>query len=144
MTAAPAAKCPVCGCPLEADGVCLACFFAEAEAVPLDADTAKSRGALPHFAALGRLELPCEFARHRLLRELGRGGSKGAVGEKYVDAAVSALHGKIPTYAAFPNLVWQAESWSDIAGRSYSNYGPDGRQRIWIEAVEPLAAGTDG
>ena len=74
MNIAPAAKCPTCASPLEADGVCLACFFIEAEAAPLDADSAKARGELPRFAALGRLELPCEFARHRLLRELGSGG----------------------------------------------------------------------
>ena len=74
MNITSAAKCPVCASPLEADGVCLACFFLEAEAAPLDADLAKSRGELPRFAALGRLELPCEFAHHRLLRELGSGG----------------------------------------------------------------------
>lgn len=71
----PVLHCPVCTSRLEPDGVCLACFFKEAADAPLDReDLASSRGDRPSFAAIGKISLPCEFARHRLLRELGGGG----------------------------------------------------------------------
>ncbi|MDB6136646.1 MAG: glycosyl transferase [Verrucomicrobiales bacterium] len=51
------------------------------------------------------------------------------------DVLFSDLHGVIPTYAAWPNLAWQRESHSDIAGRQYSNYSTDGRQIYMAEKV---------
>lgn len=54
------------------------------------------------------------------------------------DVLLSELHTKLPTYAAFPNLVWQAVSASDIAGRTYSNYHPDGRQKPCPEHIRHL------
>lgn len=80
-------------------------------------------------------------AHYGRVRMAVRGGGKGAAGEKYVDVSISDLHKEIPTYAAYPNLVWQAESWSDIAGCKYSNYEADGSQRLWRHVVEPLGAG---
>lgn len=77
-------------------------------------------------------------AHYGRVRAAVRGRGKGAVGEKCMDVSVSDLHKEIPTYAAFPNLIWQAESWSDIARRKYSNYEPDGSQRLWRHVVEPL------
>jgi WD40 repeat protein len=72
---APALRCPTCSSRLERDGVCLACFFQEAADAPLDReDMASSRGDRPSFSTIGKVSLPCDFARHRLLRELGGGG----------------------------------------------------------------------
>lgn len=45
------------------------------------------------------------------------------------DVLLSTLNKIIPSYAAYPNLAWQAETYSDIERKSYSNYHPDGRQR---------------
>jgi len=38
------------------------------------------------------------------------------------DRFLAALHERIPTYACFPNLAWQADDQSDLEGRAYSNY----------------------
>ena len=75
-------------------------------------------------------------AHYGRVRAAVRGGGRGAEGKRCFDVSVSELHKAIPTYAAYPNLVWQAESWSDIAGRTYSNYTADGRQRLWRHVVE--------
>ena len=72
----PGLRCPVCSSLLERDGVCLACFFKVATEASLEGeDRASSRGDRPSFAAIGKITLPCEFARHRLVRELGSGGT---------------------------------------------------------------------
>ena len=65
--------CPACSGRLEADGVCLACALNEALHVhdeALEPPGVEARA----FAKLGRPFLPCDFAGHRLLRELGGGG----------------------------------------------------------------------
>ena len=54
------------------------------------------------------------------------------------DVLLSELHATLPTYAAFPNLVWQAHGQSDIAGRFYSNYDVQGRQVPCPEMVKHL------
>ncbi len=55
-----------------------------------------------------------------------------------VDVRISDLHERVPTYAAYPNLAWQEESWSDIAQASYSNYDGDGRQKLFREVLTEL------
>ena len=67
----PALRCPTCSTALERDGVCLACIFTGAASVD---DVETPAGGRPGFIAIGKLELPCEFARHRLIREVGDGG----------------------------------------------------------------------
>jgi serine/threonine protein kinase/WD40 repeat protein len=72
--------CAACRHPLDADGVCLFCVFAEA-AVTVDTPAASA----PHeaarvMAALVPLELPCEFGRYQLERKIAVGGM-GAVYE---------------------------------------------------------------
>ena len=68
MSAAPQPNiCPECSCRLEKDGVCLVCLLNEgvaAEEEPLEEMDKSSR----------TLVLPCEFAGHRLLREISSGG----------------------------------------------------------------------
>lgn len=54
------------------------------------------------------------------------------------DVLLSTLHEKLPSYAAFPNLIWQAHGESDIAGYCYSNYDVDGRQKHCPEMVRHL------
>jgi hypothetical protein len=44
------------------------------------------------------------------------------------DWYLANLHEKIPTYACFPNLAWQAMASSDLAGGTYSNYTSTGEQ----------------
>ena len=65
------------------------------------------------------------------VRKRMRGWGKKANGRLHSDVLVSDLHKTIPTYAAYPNLAWQAEDFSDLADRSYSNYRPDGTQKLW-------------
>lgn len=52
------------------------------------------------------------------------------------DQAVASLHKKIPTYACYPNLAWQAVEESDLTGSKYSFYGKTGEQRINETVVE--------
>lgn len=75
---------------------------------------------------------------HRVRRMLCEGGKRTA-GGAYPDMQMAKLHGEVPTYAAFPNLVWQDEGWSDLMQRRCGNYDPDGGQRLWREVVRPLA-----
>ena len=58
------------------------------------------------------------------------------------DVLLSLLHEKLPTYAAFPNLVWQAHGESDIARHCYSNYDVEGRQKHCAEMVNHLRPST--
>lgn len=77
---------------------------------------------------------------YRRARQAVRGGGKRAVGGNYPDFLLSELHREIPTYAAYPNLIWQSEGWSDLLGRSHGNYDADGSQRLWREVLPPRAA----
>lgn len=73
-----------------------------------------------------------------VVRAQMRAGGRGQVGVKTSDQLLADLHPRIPTYAAFPNLIWQDFDWSDVALCHYSNYEPDGRQRLWRESVAGL------
>jgi glycosyl transferase family 25 len=44
------------------------------------------------------------------------------------DILLAELTRRVPSYAAYPNLAWQEEDESDLAGAHYANYGPDGVQ----------------
>ena len=48
------------------------------------------------------------------------------------DVVLARLHREIPTYAPFPNLVWQREGHSDLAGGTYQPFTADGQQ-VWLE-----------
>lgn len=65
-----------------------------------------------------------------------RGCAKGTVGELHSDVLLSGLHGIIPTYAAYPNLAWQAVEQSDLTDTCYSNYFSDGSQ-CWFRHLLP-------
>ena len=73
---------------------------------------------------------------YREVRKIMRGRSGAR--ELFADVLLSTLHKKLPTYAAFPNLIWQAVGASDIAGRCYSNYDAEGRQKPCPEMVSHL------
>jgi hypothetical protein len=72
----------------------------------------------------------------------------------YSDWELAQRQGKIPSYAAFPNLAWQAYSWSDTGNQPLTAYHPDGRQAHLEPVMEEVAAemrqrfhghaGTDG
>lgn len=66
---------------------------------------------------------------YREVRRIMRGHRRGrGPAEQFNDVLLSSLHKKLPTYAAFPNLIWQALGSSDLTGHTYSNYDTDGRQ----------------
>ena len=76
---------------------------------------------------------------YREVRKIIRGVRNGrGPSEQFSDVLLSMLHKRLPTYAAFPNLIWQALGQSDIAGRSYSNYDTKGRQIPCPEVVRNL------
>jgi len=58
--------------------------------------------------------------------------------DQCTDVLLSLLHERLPTYAAFPNLIWQALGESDIARHCYSNYDAAGRQKHCTEMVSHL------
>ncbi len=71
-------------------------------------------------------------------RRVMRGNVKGR--DQCSDVLLSSLHEKLPTYAAFPNLIWQALGESDIARHRYSNYDAEGRQKHCTDMVRHLRA----
>ena len=73
---------------------------------------------------------------YREVRKIMRG--RGSARELCNDVLLSTLHEELPTYAAFPNLIWQAHGQSDIAGHCYSNYDVEGRQKHCTEMVSHL------
>ncbi len=72
-------------------------------------------------------------------RKAMRGGPRNAPHLFHSDVLLSTLHKLIPTYAAFPNLAWQAVEHSDLTGTRYSNYQADGSQRPYSHVVAPMA-----
>lgn len=73
---------------------------------------------------------------YREVRKIMHG--KHTAREQCNDVLLSSLHAKLPTYAAFPNLIWQALGESDIAGHCYSNYDVEGRQKPCPEMMSHL------
>lgn len=49
------------------------------------------------------------------------------------DRIIADLQKTIPTYAAAPNLAWQAETHSDLVGKKYSLYSPSGTPKNYID-----------
>lgn len=64
----------------------------------------------------------------RVISALGRRDEEACRHPRASDWFLANLHGEIPTYACYPNLVWQEVSSSDLMGGTYSNYTPDGEQ----------------
>lgn len=69
-----------------------------------------------------------------LMPEVRRGENPMAAS----DRVMARLHGKIPTYAAFPNLAWQAEAESDLIGEKYSLYSKNGTYKKEIQKSRAL------
>lgn len=72
--------CPICSAELDHDGVCLACVFSDALDPVLQAPVTStfrpptSAQRVPQYQPFGKPVLPCEFASHRLNREIAAGG----------------------------------------------------------------------
>jgi len=72
--------CPICASELDHDGVCLACAFSDAlepvEQTPVTSTFRPSppRSKQPQYQPFGKPALPCQFASHRLIREIASGG----------------------------------------------------------------------
>lgn len=66
------------------------------------------------------------------------GAPRGAV--RPCDVALTKLAGEVPTYAAFPNLAWQSDGFSDLQGTQralfHKNGGQDRAHRPWLTALE--------
>lgn len=93
----------------------------------------RTRSALDNHA----LVINKAYARD-IIRGL-RGGTRTAPFQvPCSDGELAKLMGQLPTYAAFPNLVWQGVSYSDTLNRPGSNYFADGRQRTNRNAVRLL------
>lgn len=60
------------------------------------------------------------------------------------DVFLARLHPKVPTYAAFPNLAWQAEEHSDLVKGVFSNYHADGTQKPVQEVTAGIMAESLG
>lgn len=75
------------------------------------------------------------------VRKAMRGGGKGACGRLHSDVLLSRLHGKIPTYAALPNLAWQASNHSDLTGTWYSNYNQSNGKQKTCRHLLPILEG---
>lgn len=57
-------------------------------------------------------------------------------GENLVsDVLISDLHETIPTYVAYPNLIWQTPGYSDHTGMVYSNYSAEGVQLFFSHII---------
>jgi Core-2/I-Branching enzyme len=69
----------------------------------------------------------------------GRFWPKGG-GIPNADLLLAELTRRVPAYAAFPNLAWQEENESDLAGGHYANYDADGRQIHNRECLRGLLA----
>ena len=74
----------------------------------------------------------------RVMEMLDRHGKPDPGEAKASDQFLALLHREIPTYACYPNLVWQDVSPSDLVMNVYSNYPKDGRQKSWVGAVAGL------
>lgn len=81
--AAPAQElrvCPICSSELADDGVCLVCVFSDALDPELQTPVTSTfrppatNGVNAQYRPFGKLALPCEFASHRLIREIAAGG----------------------------------------------------------------------
>ncbi|MES2597724.1 MAG: serine/threonine-protein kinase [Verrucomicrobiota bacterium] len=109
-----AERCLLCKGVLEPDGICLRCFFNEAIEAPAQTAVLKSGTSgtsSPVFARLGRITLPCDFAKHRLVREIASGGMgiiyeaqdlrlKRTVALKMVRCPALATHDEVARFRA--------------------------------------------
>lgn len=74
---------------------------------------------------------------HRAVRPLGF-RKTGDTRDEALDTVVPTLHARLPVYAPWPPLAWQARGISNNEVGFRSNYGPQGRQVLYEEAVAHL------
>ncbi len=74
---------------------------------------------------------------HRAVRPLGFRRA-GDTRDEALDTVVPHLHPSFPVYAPWPPLAWQVWGISNNEVGFRSNYGPDGRQNIWRDAIAHL------
>ncbi len=60
------------------------------------------------------------------------------------DILLAELVRRVPAYAAYPNLAWQQEEMSDLAGGSYGNYDEDGTQHHSLGCLRGVMAESLG
>jgi WD40 repeat protein/predicted Ser/Thr protein kinase len=72
--------CPICSSDLAHDGICLVCAFSDALETVSDVPATSTfshqpeTSRQPQYRPFGKPSLPCDFAEHRLLREIASGG----------------------------------------------------------------------
>lgn len=102
----------------------------------LAAPTRVSEGVVRVKRALDTHAVAFRRSAYLEARKIMRGRATGR--DQCTDVLLSLLHEKLPTYAAFPNLIWQALGESDIARHCYSNYDAAGHQKHCTEMVSHL------
>lgn len=102
---------------------------------PVSTGVVRVRRAIDHHAIAIRAEY------FLAARKAMRGGGKGSRGYRHSDWLLARQHRHIPTYAAFPNLAWQAEDYSDLKRERYSHYDQaTGRQLTFPKTKKILEA----
>lgn len=59
------------------------------------------------------------------------------------DKALTALQKTIPVYAAYPNLIWQSETYSDLMEKVRCAYFKTGEQKGWNSCPPPRLPAND-
>ena len=80
------------------------------------------------------------WAVMRALAGSRRGAPRGIL---YSDLQLARQQDRIPSYAAFPNLAWQALSWSNTSECPLRAYHPDGRQGLFPEMMQEVEAAME-
>ena len=98
-----------------------------------------SHGLVRVTRALDTHAVAFRASAYREVRKIMRGHRRGrGAAEQFNDVLLSTLHKKLPTYAAFPNLIWQALGRPTSPGHTYSNYTPDGHQQPFQHVLSSL------
>lgn len=101
--------------------------------LPLSEGLVKVARAADHHAMAIRADYYNEVIRG--LSGHGKGAERTI---RYSDAKMAEIQSWVPTYAAFPNLAWQALSYSDNAGTSQSHYNAEGKQLLNYQEMKQL------
>ena len=57
-----------------------------------------------------------------------------------IDQVLCRLHRETRAYACFPNLAWQRDGYSDLEGKHFSSFSPDGTPWQWRECLADAQA----
>jgi GR25 family glycosyltransferase involved in LPS biosynthesis len=101
--------------------------------VPVHQGLVRVTSAVDHHAMVIRAD-----HYHRVMAALAGHGKGAPKTLRFSDLKMSKVIQEMSAYGAYPNLAWQALSFSSNDNRLMSNYGPDGGQRTDLFAVDGL------